>query len=184
METLEIQRVDNNYKPVSLDFKGVHITLGIVSSLFAPSIIPGVLENTSPQGEYTLNFNKENHENTVLINSTNVNKLIELDSYGVKMVETASTGLRFSYEKAEREVTVMSYSSVQTEEDVTMTNKLIMHQNKVENIGFYGGLFSGIAMLTMPLFYNIQWQATIPTTLLFLSLPMFTFIRKKLKEDN
>ena len=70
-------------------------------------------------------------------------------------------------------------------DDNMLVDKLLEQRNRLEKNGFITGISLAGLSLILPLFFPIITYAnTIPTSLMFLSLPGFVFIRKKLRGEN
>ncbi|MEY9975700.1 hypothetical protein [Lysinibacillus sp. RC79] len=169
--------------PISISFKEVQMTLVIVGALFTPNVNSFTYEQTiRPNSSY--NISQSNKTNTDKISTSTstalTSKSFELDSYGIKSVEIANTDIKLSYFNAERVIEPNSYIPEKAEEAMSMYEKLIMHRDKVEHTGLVGGTLLGLATIAVPLLFDIQWQAAIPATLLFFSIPLTILYRKNL----
>lgn len=181
MELSHLQQGTYISKPISLSFKEVQITVVIVGALFAPNINSFAYEQTiRPNPSY--NISQSNKANTDKISTTTstalTSKSYELDSFGIKSVEMANTDIKLSYFNAERVIEPDSFILEKPEEAMSMYEKLIIHRDKVEHTGLVGGTLLGLATIAVPFLYDIQWQAAIPATLLFFSIPLTILYRK------
>jgi hypothetical protein len=67
---------------------------------------------------------------------------------------------------------------------VKMTEKLLKTRDQIENAGVYLGFVLAFVTFLLPLFTPIPLNAIIPGTLMFLSLPIFVYIRKWVRRDD
>lgn len=187
MELSELQYDTYISKPISLSFKEVQITFSIAGALFSPNVNSIAYEQTfHPVTSYNISESSKNNTDIIstITSSASTTKTYELDSYGIKIVETANTDFRLSYFNAERFIESESYIFEKQEEELSMYDKLVSHREKVEHTGLYGGVILGLATMSVPLFIDIQWQATFPAALLLFSLPLSILYRRKVRGGN
>jgi hypothetical protein len=71
------------------------------------------------------------------------------------------------------------------EEDISMYDKLVRHRSFVERQGMIVGVtLSTVTLASSFLFNFIPWSASVPAALMFGSLSVFMFLRKKLRGDH
>lgn len=175
-------------QPLYLKFKEVQITVGIVGTLLSSNVETQIAEsNNNLFSEYFIS-NGNNH-NAFLKNSSVLKSpssaTFELDSYGIKQVEIANTEVIYSYKVAERFIEFKENTVSVPKEGISMYEKLLTHRTNTENYGFIIGGILGISTLLVPIFSEVQFLATVPAVILFLSVPFTVLYRRKLnKEDS
>lgn len=141
--------------------------------------------------------NKTNYVNIQRINSIKsdeisniINKSFDLSNSGSTEIKTVYLSKNISKSQIFMETFSASSDIINIEKGINerggvkMTEKLLKTRDQIENAGVYLGFVLAFVTFLLPLFTPIPLNAIIPGTLMFLSLPIFVYIRKWVRRDD